>query len=68
MKAAAERTRGEYFTEEDVARLAEALPPGRPTPLEPLPPIDLWNRWPLLTLLLCSLCAEWVLRKRRAML
>jgi uncharacterized membrane protein len=68
MMAAAERTRGEYFTEKDVARLAEALPPGRPTPLEPLPPIELWNRWPLLTLLLGALCAEWVLRKRRAML
>ncbi|MGL4511975.1 MAG: hypothetical protein ACRCT8_02715, partial [Lacipirellulaceae bacterium] len=68
MTSAAERTRGAYFTEKDLARLADAIPAGRPTPLEPLPPIELWNRWPLLTLLLGALCAEWVLRKRRAML
>jgi len=29
-----------------------------------LPPIALWNRWPVLLVLLVLLCGEWLLRKR----
>ena len=31
------------------------------------PPIPLWNSWPLLTLFLLMITAEWVFRKRKQM-
>ncbi|MEN0109983.1 MAG: hypothetical protein AAF805_04605, partial [Planctomycetota bacterium] len=80
LAAAAERSRGAYFNLSELVapdgkpapgaatRLADALPVARPSTLETLPPIDLWNRWPLLLGITLSLTAEWVLRKRRAML
>ena len=68
MVAAAKLTRGQFFTVADVGRLAEALPQGRPVPIESLPPIELWNRWPLLLGVCLCLSAEWILRKRRSML
>ena len=32
-----------------------------------LPPVPLWNRWPVLALFLGLLIAEWILRKLRGM-
>lgn len=68
LQAAAERSRGVFLTYDEADDLADAIPPGRPTVLESVPPIELWNRWPLLLGITLCLTAEWVLRKRRAML
>lgn len=68
LEAAAERSRGLFLTHAEADRLAGAIPPGRPTALESLPPFELWNRWPLLAGITACLTAEWILRKRRAML
>ncbi len=67
MRRAVELTGGGFFTFAEADRLPAAIPPGRPVPVESLPPVPLWNRWPVLTLLLSVLCAEWILRKRRGM-
>ena len=42
-------------------------PAARQVPVENLPPIPLWNRWPVLLLFLVLLIAEWLLRKRGGM-
>ncbi|TWT87269.1 hypothetical protein Mal64_28070 [Pseudobythopirellula maris] len=68
MTAAAERSHGAYFTLADADQIADALPRGRRVPIESLPPVELWNRWPLLLAICGCLVTEWVLRKRFAML
>ena len=68
LTAAAETTRGKFFTIADADRLLAALPTGRRVPLENLPPIPLWNRWWLLTAFLACITSEWILRKRKGML
>lgn len=68
LEAAAERSRGCFLPIGEADRLAEVIPPGRATALETLPPIELWNRWPLLAGITACLTAEWILRKRKAML
>jgi hypothetical protein len=32
------------------------------------PPVELWNQWPVLLVLLLALAIEWMLRKRSGML
>jgi hypothetical protein len=68
LAAAAETTRGKFFTIADVDRLLEELPDDRRVPLENLPPIPLWNRWWLLAAFLTCITSEWILRKRKGML
>jgi uncharacterized membrane protein len=68
MTSAAEQSRGAFFTLAEIDRLANAIPAGRRRPLESLPPVELWNRWPLLAGIVTCLVAEWILRKRKAML
>ncbi|MFZ5829461.1 MAG: hypothetical protein ACOY3P_05205, partial [Planctomycetota bacterium] len=63
MRAAAEQTGGRFFTLADVDELPRYLPPGRPVPIEALPSVPLWNRWPVLLLVLALLTGEWCLRK-----
>ena len=67
MRQAAEVTKGHYYTCADAARLVDDLPAGRQVPIESLPPMPLWNRWPLLALVLGLLVAEWWLRKRKGL-
>ncbi len=67
MKQAATATKGGYYTAKDASRLIENLPAGRQVPIESLPPVPLWNRWPLLALILGLLIGEWLLRKRKGM-
>jgi hypothetical protein len=67
MRQAAALTNGKYYTIEDVSRLPGDLPGGRQVPVENLPPVPLWNRWPVLLLFLVLLIAEWLLRKRGGM-
>jgi hypothetical protein len=67
MRQAAKATNGEYFTLANADTLIDKLPAGRPEPVETLPPVPLWNRWPLLALVLGLLIVEWLLRKRSGM-
>jgi hypothetical protein len=63
MKRAAELTKGRFYTFDESNHLVDELPEGRQVPVESLPPIPLWNTWPVLLLLLTLLVTEWVLRK-----
>ncbi len=65
---AAEDTRGRFYRLADAGRLLGDLPPGREIPIEALPPIKLWNRWPVIATLVFLLALEWILRKRMGML
>jgi uncharacterized membrane protein len=64
---AAESTKGHFYTPLTAGTLFKDLPKPSPVPLETDPPIPLWNTWPLLTLFLVLLTAEWVFRKRKQM-
>ena len=64
---AAEETKGRFYTLQDSDRLIKDLPPGRQVPVAALPPLPLWNRWPLLALLLVLLIVEWVGRKTKGL-
>ena len=65
---AAADTRGKFYRYGDAHRLLDDLPEGRPVPIETLPPLPLWNKWPVLLLFLVLLSCEWLLRKRKGML
>ena len=64
LERAADATRGRLYTLANVRELAATLPTGSQVPIDTLPPIALWNRWPVLVVLLVLLCGEWLLRKR----
>jgi uncharacterized membrane protein len=68
LKAAAEVTKGRSYTLANATELLGDLPSGHQVPIEALPPLVLWNRWPLVLLFLTLLVSEWVLRKRKGML
>ena len=68
MLAAAGRSRGWYLPVEQADEVVAQLPQGLRVPLETLPPVELWNRWWMLAGIVGCLSAEWILRKRRAML
>jgi hypothetical protein len=67
LREAAKLSGGRYYTFTTAARLLADLPPGRQVPVESLPPIPLWNRWPVLLLVLVLLVTEWLFRKRGGM-
>jgi hypothetical protein len=67
MQHAAALTNGKYYSFQDAGRLPTDLPGGRQVPVENLPSVPLWNRWPVLLLFLVLLIAEWLLRKRYGM-
>ena len=67
MQQAAATTNGKYYAFQDAARLPADLPSGRQVPVENLPSVPLWNRWPVLLLFLVLLITEWLLRKRAGM-
>ncbi len=68
LRRAASETKGKYYTLGEAHTLLSDLPSGRQVPIEALPPIVLWNQWPLLAVLLGSLVTEWAFRKRVGML
>jgi hypothetical protein len=68
LTAAAKATHGKFYTFAAADRLLDDLPAGRPVPIDSLPPVPLWNRSWVLSLLLVLLIAEWVLRRRKGML
>lgn len=61
-------TYGNFYTIDNVGKLADDLPKGEPVVLEGLPPYELWNKWWMLLAITACLTTEWILRKRRAML
>jgi hypothetical protein len=67
MRQAADMTKGRYYPLAEADRLPRDLPEGRQIPIESLPPLALWNRWPVLLVFLVLLVGEWVLRKRGGM-
>lgn len=68
LSAAAEATRGKFYTIADADTLLEDLPTGRRVPIQNLPSIPIWNRSWLLAAFLGCITAEWILRKRKGML
>jgi hypothetical protein len=68
LAAAAEASRGRFYTLADSHRLLSDLPAGRRVPIENLPPVSIWNRWWLLAMFLGCITTEWILRKRKGML
>jgi uncharacterized membrane protein len=67
MQQAAQVTKGHYYTWKDASSLINDLPDGVQVPVDNLPPVPLWNRWPLLALVLGLLIGEWWLRKRKGL-
>ncbi len=69
LEAAAAKTKGKFYRFETAGKLLDDLPAGRLVPMKPTsPPMELWNQWPVLLLLLVALVGEWTLRKRSGML
>jgi hypothetical protein len=64
---AAADTRGKFYRYGEAHRLRDDLPEGHPVPIETLPPVPLWNTWPVLLLFLALISCEWLLRKRKGM-
>jgi uncharacterized membrane protein len=69
LQGAADKTKGHFYTWQTAGTLLDDLPAGRHVPMRPTsPPVELWNRWPVLLLVLLLLVAEWTLRKRSGMI
>ncbi len=69
LEGVAAKTKGRFYRFATAGTLLDDLPIGRHVPMKPTsPPLELWNQWPVLALLLMVLVAEWTLRKRRGML
>jgi hypothetical protein len=68
LRRASDLTKGRAYTAATAGALLADLPKGRQVPIEALPPIVLWNRWPLLFAFLTLVIGEWVLRKYKGML
>jgi len=68
LRGASKLTRGRFYRTQEVAGLVDDLPRGRQVPIESLPPLLLWNRWPLLCCFLGLLVGEWMIRKRCGLL
>jgi len=68
LRRIAERTRGRSYTIANANRLWGDLPSGSQIPVATLPPIVLWNQWPVLAVVLTLLITEWLLRKRKGLL
>jgi hypothetical protein len=68
LQRAAEATRGKFYRFETAGNLLAELPAGRQIPIEALPPIKLWNWWPVLLAIVLLLTGEWLMRKRLGML
>lgn len=68
LRRAAEATKGRFYTLANADRLWRDLPPGQPIPVGTLPPVALWNQWPVLALVLTLLVTEWLVRKRKGLL
>jgi hypothetical protein len=63
MQRAAKQTKGRYYTFQTARRLVSDLPRGRQVPIGLATREPIWNKWPVLLVLLTLLIAEWILRK-----
>jgi hypothetical protein len=68
METAARLSGGGFYTPSKARQLLDDLPSGRGTLIETLPSQPLWNSSLVLLLLIMTLSAEWILRKRAGLL
>lgn len=68
LQRASAETKGRFYTMAEAQQLFDQLPEGRQVKTDPLPPLVLWNTWPLLLVFLVLISGEWLLRKRGGML
>ena len=68
LRAAAETSRGRYYTIRNTSRLLRSLPAGDQVRIESSPPRPIWNSAWLAALFVALLAAEWILRKRAGLL
>lgn len=68
LERAAEQTEGRTYDVNTARRIVDDLPHGRQIPIESLPPVSLWNRWPLLLVFLALISGEWIIRKRKGLM
>jgi hypothetical protein len=68
LRQAAKVSFGRYYDLASFDRLPIELPKGQQVPVEGLPPIPLWNRWPVLGAFLLLIVSEWAIRKFKGML
>ena len=64
---AAEATGGKFYTPLDADNTDQGTTTSPKVALDTDPPIPLWNTWPVLSLFLLLITAEWVFRKRKQM-
>jgi hypothetical protein len=67
LREAAKLSGGRYYDFQTAGALFRDLPPGRQVPVDTLPPVPLWNKWPFVLVFLILLVGEWLLRKRGGM-
>jgi len=67
LSEAANQTGGRYYDFQTAGNLLRELPPTHQLLVETLPPIPLWNKWPVLLVFFILLITEWLLRKRGGM-
>ncbi len=60
--------KGAFYRFDTAENVWNDLPKGRKVPLDALPPLPLWNRWPVLAIVLGLFVSEWLLRKRCGMI
>ena len=68
LREAATRTHGKFYRWADAGSLVKDLPPGREVPVQSLPPVPIWNSWPLAALIAIVLVTEWLVRKDAGLL
>jgi len=64
----AERTGGTYLAIDQTHVLDDLIPPRSETLIIRGKPIELWDNWPLMVVLIALLTVEWALRKRMRMM
>jgi len=67
LKRAAKLTGGRFYRFDECEELLDDLPEGRLIPMDPLPPISIWDKWWVLLPFLLLLSTEWLLRKMKGM-
>lgn len=68
LKAAAEISKGRFYTVRNASRLIRDLPPGNQVRIESSPAEPIWNSSWLAGLFILVLATEWILRKRAGLL
>ncbi len=65
---AAQISLGRFYELHEADEILTDLPRGRQVPIEPLPPLTIWNQWWLLATVVGLFSTEWLIRKRKGLL